>query len=202
MSKLGRDNFHSKAVAFLKVALPLTALLLLSTLFLFSQGIKPEDAIPYASVDVGARLRDPRMTTAGYAGMTEDGSAITLSASEAMPGVGGNASAKGVVGVLETPDGVKTELTAPMAAMDQSAGLLRLSEGVKVTSSTGFEVRTQGLDLNIKETRATSQGAVTVTGPFGEFSADSFNIEESATTKGQYLLVFKGRVRLLYQPQT
>ena len=57
MARPLRDNLHSRLVRVLKIALPLIALLLLSTLFLFSRKINPEDAIPYASVDVDDRLR-------------------------------------------------------------------------------------------------------------------------------------------------
>ena len=66
MAKPPRDNLHSRLVAILKVALPLIALALLSTLFLFSRKIDPEDAIPYATVDVEDRLRDATaLATAG-----------------------------------------------------------------------------------------------------------------------------------------
>ena len=52
----------SRLVAALKVLLPLAALAILSTLFLVSNRINPEDALPYADVDVEARLREPRIT--------------------------------------------------------------------------------------------------------------------------------------------
>ena len=100
------DNLHSRLVAVLKVALPLIALGILSSLFLLSGRIDPEDAIPYAEVDVAARLREPRMTDAGFAGVTADGAALTLNAAEAKPGAAGG-SAKTVLGRLETSDGGK-----------------------------------------------------------------------------------------------
>ena len=68
-----RDNLHSRLVAILKVTLPLLALVILSTLFLISRKINPEDAIPYADVDIEDRLRDPKMTGASLSGMTPDG---------------------------------------------------------------------------------------------------------------------------------
>ena len=85
MAKTAPSNLHSQVVGVLKVVLPLLALGLLSTLFLFSHKIDPEDAIPYAEIDVGDRLRDPKMTDAGFASVTEDGAALTIKATEAKP---------------------------------------------------------------------------------------------------------------------
>ena len=75
-----RGDTHSRLVGWLKLALPLAALVILSTLFLIADRIDPEAAIPYANVDVEDLARDPRMTTPSYAGLTSDGSALTLTA--------------------------------------------------------------------------------------------------------------------------
>jgi lipopolysaccharide export system protein LptC len=115
-----RDNLHSRVVVALKVTLPLVALAVLSTLFLFSRGINPEDAIPYADVDIADRLAQPRMTGAGFATMTSDGAALTLGATEAVPGKDG-ATARGLTGTLETPDGARTEIAAITAQFDDKA---------------------------------------------------------------------------------
>ena len=58
----GQTNLHSTVVAWLKVALALIALAMLSTLFLFSDKIDPSDAIPFAEVDIADRIREPRLT--------------------------------------------------------------------------------------------------------------------------------------------
>jgi lipopolysaccharide export system protein LptC len=75
----------SRLVALLKVLLPLTALAILSTLFLISNRINPDDALPYAEVDVEARLKEPRITAPTYAGTTSDGAALEVTAAEARP---------------------------------------------------------------------------------------------------------------------
>ena len=53
---------HTQVVGWLKVALPLLALAVLATLFLLSDRIDPDAALPYAEVDVAERAREPRMT--------------------------------------------------------------------------------------------------------------------------------------------
>ena len=58
MALIRADNLHSRLVFWLKIALPLVALALLATLFLFGRPIRPEDAIPYASTDITDRAKD------------------------------------------------------------------------------------------------------------------------------------------------
>ncbi|MBL9052753.1 MAG: hypothetical protein JNN02_03385, partial [Tabrizicola sp.] len=43
---------HTRVVTWLKVLLPLAALAILSTLFLLADQINPDDALPFAEVDV------------------------------------------------------------------------------------------------------------------------------------------------------
>lgn len=199
MLGLGRDNLHSSLVVWLKIVLPLTALAFLSTLFLVSRGVNPEDAIPYADVDVADRLREPRLVDATFAGMTEDGAALTLKAAEAKPETtaGAAGSASGLSGLLETPDGARTEITAAEAHLDQSARQLLLSGGVTLASSTGYRVKTPGLSVALDRTSLASTGAVQATGPAGNLSAGAMLLTKTADG---YVLVFNGGVKLIYQP--
>ena len=199
MARPARDNLHSRLVAVLKVALPLAALAILSTLFLFSRGIDPEDAIPYAQVDVEDRLREPRMTEAGYSGVTPDGAALTLTAAEARPEVDGG-SASGLQGQLATADGASTEIAAMSARIDNTTGQLELSGGVELRSSTGYVIQSEGLALALDRTWLESRGAVSAQGPLGQLTANSLRLDRGEGDKS-YLLVFNGEVRLLYQPK-
>ena len=201
MVQSGRDNLHSQLVGILKVALPLSALGILSTLFLFSGKIDPEDAIPYAEVDVADRLRTPRMTDAGFAGVTADGASLMLTAADAKPAdVAGGAAARIVLGTLETSDGAKTELAAAAVDMDAATRMIELSDGVELRSSAGMVIATLGLGIATDRTFAQSRGPVTATGPLGQLSAREFLLTAQDGVANSYVLVFNGDVRLLYQP--
>ena len=76
---------RTRTVRWLRVLLPLLALAMLSTLFLFSRGSDGESQIPYADVDAEAMARDPRLVAPEYAGVTPDGAQLTLRATEAAP---------------------------------------------------------------------------------------------------------------------
>jgi lipopolysaccharide export system protein LptC len=194
-----RDNLHSRMVVILKVTLPLIALALLSSLFLFSRGIDPEDAIPYAEVEIADRLAEPRMTGAGFSTMTSDGAALTVAASEAVPGESG-ATARGISGRLDTPDGAFTEITASTAALDNAAGILTLSDGVSLRNSLGYVIAAEGFTMTTDRSGLQSRGAVTAEGPLGQLSAGSLRLERAKDAES-YLLVFNEGVRLLYQPK-
>ena len=192
---------HTRVVGWLKVALPLLALAMLSTLFLLADRIDPEDALPYAKVDVEGLARAPRMTAPSYAGTTSDGAALTLTAEEAAPGGPDDpARASRLRLDLKTPDGGTTELRAAQALVDQSARQLVLSGGVTMTTSTGYRLETAEVVAELDRSGLESRGEVVATGPAGEIRADGMSLRQDNRTPGTYLLVFNGGVRLVYRP--
>lgn len=198
---MARADWHTRLVGWLKVALPLSALIILSTLFLVARRIDPEDALPYAEVDVEDLAREPRMTAPTYAGTTADGAALTLSAAEARPAAEGSpASAAAMRLDMTTPDGGKTSLLAISAVLDETARQVLLSGGVTVTTSTGYRLETAVVAANLDRSGLESRSPVRATGPAGEIRADGMVLSQDNQTPGAYVLVFKGAVRLVYQP--
>lgn len=198
---MARADAHSRAVGWLKVALPLTALAILSTLFLLADRIDPEDALPYAEVDVADLAREPRMTAPTYAGTTSDGAAVTLRAEEARPEAEGSpASVDRLRLELAMPDGGSSSLSAANAVIDQAAKQVILSGGVVLETSTGYRMETAGMVAQLDRSGLESRGEVAATGPAGEIRADGMTLGQDNRTPGGYVLVFKGGVRLIYQP--
>lgn len=198
---MARVDRHTRLVGWLKVALPLAALAILSTLFLVARRIDPEAALPYAEVDVEDLAREPRMTAPTYAGTTEDGAALTLSATEARPEAeGAPAKAAGLRLELATPDGGRTELLAASAVMDDASRQVLLSGGVTLTTATGYRLETAEVAAKLDRTGLESRAPVVATGPAGEIRADGMVLGQDNRTPGSYVLVFKGSVRLVYQP--
>jgi lipopolysaccharide export system protein LptC len=192
---------HTRVVGWLKVALPLLALALLATLFLLSDQIDPEDALPYAEVDVVDRAREPRMTAPSYAGITSDGASLTLTADEARPAAtDAPALAQRVILELETPDGSRTEVQAAAAEIDRGAQRMILSGGVTVTTDTGYRLDTAEVLARLDRSGLESQGAVTASGPVGEIEAGGMVLTQDLRTPGAYVLVFNQGVRLVYRP--
>ncbi len=198
---MARADAHSRVVAWLKVTLPLAALAILATLFLLADRIDPDAALPYAEVDVQERAREPRMTAPTYAGTTSDGAALTLTAAEARPASeAAQAVAQDLLMTLDTPDGGHTDLRAVTAVIDNEARQIVLSGGVEVSTSTGYLLTTDGMRANLDRSGLESTAKVKAVGPAGEIVADNVTLRQDNQTPGAYLLVFKGAVKLVYQP--
>jgi lipopolysaccharide export system protein LptC len=192
---------HTRVVGWLKVTLPLLALAVLATLFLLSDQIDPEAALPYAEVDVTDLAREPRMTAPSYAGTTSDGASLELNAREAKPATtDAPASAQDLVLDLTTPDGGRTELRAAAATIDQARQKMILSGGVVITSATGYRLETDEVQVRMDRSGLESTSAVSATGPAGEFQAGGMVLRQDIRTPGAYVLVFNSGVRLVYRP--
>lgn len=196
------DNFHSRAVAWLKILLPLLALVILANLFLVARTVDPSDAIPYSEVDIEDRVREPRLTAPTWAGVTDDGAALTVAAAEARTGQdGGAAPAATVLSVqMETPDGARYDMQAGSGILDDAAQSLTVQAGVEITTSAGYRIETPVMTLALDRTGVVAPEAVQATGPVGRISAGGMAIAETAPDSGLYLLVFNQGVKLLYQP--
>lgn len=195
------DNLHSTLVAWFKVALPLAALAILSTLFLVARTVDPEGAIPFAEVDIADRLREPRLTLPTWAGVTDDGAAMTISADEARPGGGSaaEATAARLVAHIDLPDGGTADLVADAGRLDSAARLLTVEGAVVVTTSTGYRVESALMQAALDRTRLESPGAVTATGPLGRLEAGEMLMTRE-TDADHYVLRFAQGVKLLYDP--
>ncbi len=195
------DNFHSTAVAWLKVALPLLALAILSTLFLVSRTIDPSDAIPFAEVDIAERVREPRLTSPTWAGVTDDGAALTISADEARPdqnGAGANAAA--LIMDLQTPDGGSSKLVAAQGVIDNANKAFKVSGGVTITTSTGYELQTEAMTAAMDRTSLVSDTAVAGQGPVGTLTGGAMELRQADDGTDSYVLILKNGVKLLYKP--
>lgn len=188
---------HTQIVTMLKLFLPLVALAILSSLFIFSRVIDPEAGIPYATVDVADRMREPKVTDAQYAGMTDDGSAISISVAVVVPDGTSGGSAKQVVARITSKQGDLTEVLAANLAYDQNKAAL--TGGVEMRNS-GYDLKTEAMDLVMDRISLTSRGKVTGMGPLGNLTAGQMRLSVSDDPARDYLLVFNSGVHLLYQP--
>ncbi|WP_212522844.1 LPS export ABC transporter periplasmic protein LptC [Actibacterium sp. MT2.3-13A] len=197
-----RDNAYSRFITLAKIGLPLAALALLSTLFLFSRNIDPTQSIPYATVDVEELVREPRVTAPNYSGVTSDGTAIAVQAKAARPDPAGpgRASAEALSARLDFADGSSADITSAQGRVDTAEGLAYLEGGVVIDTSTGYHITTEALTTALEHTSVVTESTVEATGPLGRLTAGRMQIDEDADAPGQYLLVFKDGVKLVYDP--
>lgn len=187
---------RSRVVAWLRVLLPLAALAILSTLFLLPDSPDPDAAIPYADVDAEELARNPRMTRPEFAGVMDNGAAVTLTAEEATPTDGETGAAQQLRMTWRADDGLAADLTAPQGEVQ--ADMISLSGGVRMTTSDGWALTVPTLDTDTSSGIMTGEGGLNAFAPFGRVYAD--RMQMSRNDDGQHVLNLSGGVRLLYQP--
>ena len=188
---------HARRIRFLKMILPLIAVAILSSLFLFSRSFTISGAIPFADVDIEDRLREPKMTDVRIATMAENGAEVNLTAVQIVPQETGNATAQTATGKITAVSGAVTDISASAIAYDDAMAKAELTGGVQITSG-GYVMDTSALDIDITSATATSRDDVRAVGPLGQLDAGRMQISQS---EGKFLLVFNSGVRLIYNPK-
>lgn len=193
-------NFHSWAVGWLKIILPMSALALLSTLFLFARSpTNQTQEIPIAQIEEIAQ--EQRITAPQFSGVTDDGSIIVIRAKDGKPDTESTdiVLVEGLTVNVDAPDGTTLNITAGTSIIDGKAQTARLEGLSRVTTSSGYTMETNGLNANLKTGEIVSDGQLAVLTPFGELTAGKVRILASVDGLGQQM-VFSDGVRLLYTP--
>ena len=118
------DNLHSQLVGWAKIILPLCALALLSTLFLFARGSSEPDIAAFTRAEEIAR--EQRVTAPEFSGVTNNGDIIVISAKSARPDIT-RADTVVIDEIrlrLDTPDRTFIEVTAVQGEVDREDCLL------------------------------------------------------------------------------
>lgn len=191
----------------MKIILPMGGLAILSSLFLFSKSHQPGEVIPgfeggFSEIAGKERLSGPK-----FAGMTDSGIAIQLSAAQASPRIAGGAifDATDLAAEVETRNGDKIEISAGEGMIDSANMLASLKGGIRIDTSLGYTIETEGLTIALDKMEIRSLGRITAEGPLGTITAGELFLGEEhsgdGTEKGGYLLVFKGGAKLVYIPR-
>ena len=203
MAVMDRADRHTGLVLWLKVALPLLALGILSTLFFVAETLDPEAAIPYADVDVERILRDQGMTQPTFGGVTGDGVEIALTATEVKPGASGPSRLIGnaIDTTLDIPGKGQITIQSSEGIIDTENGLAVLQGGAVLESSNGIRVETESIVTSWVQATALAENEVRATGPAGRLTAGAMELRQQQGENPSYLLVFKNGVQLVYTPQ-
>lgn len=195
------DNTYSKFVAFAKIALPLASLVLLATLFLFARDRDTSLSIPYADVDIETLAREQRVEGPSFATVTRDGSELEISADLVRPDLSTQdvINSNKVRGALRMTNKSSVTLQADDGVIDGPSQIAELSGHVEIETSTGYTITSDRVATMLDVSHIESPGSVDATGPAGDLTAGSMVISQDAETEA-YLLVFKGGVKLVYQP--
>ncbi|MDX8353017.1 hypothetical protein [Cognatiyoonia sp. IB215182] len=196
----GNDNLYSAMVGWAKILLPLCALALLATLFLFARGQNEPTEITFSEVE--AIAREQRLSAPRFSGVTDDGAILSIHARSARP----DATQPDTVNIddlqmrIDNPGGSHLTVTATEGELDGRSRLARFLGLARLETSSGFQMETNGLIAELDSGLVTSDGLLEIHAPFGELTAGQVTFQVSAENTGQQMLFTDG-VRLLYEPQ-
>lgn len=197
-----RDDLRSRIVSWLKILLPLTALGLLSTLFLLSRTVDTNRSIPPSRADLDSRTGNQQITAPSFAGVTEDGHQLTFVAQSAQidPDQADRVLAEDLITQINLLDGAQIDITALAGNVHDAEGLAILTGDVVLISSTGYRIETGQLTTRMREIAAESAGEITGEGPPGRLDAGKMSMTTDAQT-GDVHLLFTNGVKLIYDPK-
>ncbi|MGB3407141.1 MAG: hypothetical protein WBA67_06565 [Jannaschia sp.] len=202
MSDMYADSTHTRIVKGARVILPVLALGLLSTLFLLARTVNPDDALPFADVDVSERARDQQLTAPRFAGVSRDGTEYSLIADVARPEPTDPRVLWAETVNLHLTDaaGVGAIITSLAGQIDTASRNLILEGNVFIVTSSGYELRAERMEGSLGRLDIRATGGVTGDGPLGTLRADEVSLSEQ--DGGAQRLLFTGGVDLLYKPPT
>lgn len=192
---------YSRMIAWLKILLPLAALVLLSTLFLFARPSNPVATLPFAKIEIQEKLRSQGITDPYFSGQTTGGETISLEAETARPQPKSlHLIEAEVVDVqISFDDQSEARFQANEALLNTRTQSTELANDVRITSSTGYEFKTEALSLDLLQGRAVATKPVTGAGPFGAFKAGSM-IYSGDSAEGNARFHFNDGIELIYTP--
>jgi lipopolysaccharide export system protein LptC len=189
----------------MKILLPLVALGLLSTIFLFSKKSDPTEDLPIRTRAILEEKESEQASNATYSATMDDGALLTLRAATTRPDpdVADGLVASDFAAQMDMTDGSRINLSSPNAALDNEASTATLRGGVRIISSTGYTIETDTLKAATNRISAESEGTVTATAPEGTLTAGRMVITDQAESGGDDVqLLFTDGVKMIYEPQS
>lgn len=193
------QDSYSTFVSWAKVGLYVGALMLLSTLFLFSSRVDVTDSVIYSDLDVDDIIRNQRLSQPEISTTLDDGTGIRVTAASARP----DAERSDLVvltqidALVSDPGGQRLTIMAGTGSVDQQQQRIEFAESVTLSAGDDVIATSDAMRFDIQAAQVTSGGAVAVTGPFGRFDAGQMTAQRSADN---FVLTFTDGVRLVYTP--
>ncbi|WP_415405198.1 hypothetical protein [Tateyamaria sp. SN3-11] len=192
---------YSRLVAWLKVLLPLTALGLLSTLFLLSRNIDPMAAIPFAETEIAKRLQGQQITGPFFSGTTDAGDRVSIAAGTMATRSDSNNEAEDLSAQIDLASGTRVVLFSDRGQFDMVSNTSALEGNVVITTSSGYKLTTDALAAEFDTLVVESPGPVAGTGLFGRLNAGQMRLQREEGDENAQL-IFTNGVKLIYDPKT
>ncbi|HTO40052.1 MAG TPA: LPS export ABC transporter periplasmic protein LptC [Rhizomicrobium sp.] len=172
---------YSRFVAVMKRALPITALVLLAAVAVYTFQPRQQERVAMTFEHVGEVANDLAMVKPRLSGSDADGNPFVVTADRAIQQGRNSRKAR-----LENVDADMTldhnrwlNARAASGLFDADARTLMLEGGISVFSDNGYELHTQSAHFNLSRGVVRGEQKVTGQGPLGTLSADTFEVDKT-----------------------
>lgn len=201
-----RPGLRSRLVGFLKIVLPLFAIGLLSTVFLFQREDQIEGGITFSEDDRDTMRDGLAVYSPKFSGHSEAGDRFFVEAAKAVPDQGSDPNEVALIdlsGRTEYKSGLTVNLKAARGKALLKDQQLKLEGGIHITTSNGYEGMTNGGVAGLDTGTFVSDGPVTLDGPVGTLEAGLMRIDSGDTEVGSQnqVFTFENGVRLTLNPK-
>lgn len=193
-----RARRHSGRVRFLKLVLPVLAVLIIGG---FVARSWVASSFEEAGIGLeGVTLESGRIVMANPTldGYTGDNRAYSVRADRAIQDIGGmgRIDLEGIIARLEMEDGSIANVEAATGTFDEAAGELRITSELTVAIEGGMTARFASADIDVNAGTMTTPDPVEV-----DLSGTRVNAESMAVTDNGAVIVFDRRVRVQMDPR-
>lgn len=201
MERSPRDpTLYSQLVQILKVVLPITAIVLMSTIFLIQAEDPLDGVLVFSDFDRGTlseglTIRNPEIT-----GVSDQGRAFRISAATAIPD---GPTPKTIrftqfIARMDDPNGESVDIVASQGVAEVQSQILRILGDVRIKTSNGYSARTEGAVADIQGGWLETSTEAIVEGPVGTITSGKLRIEDRDGTN--QFLSFGNGVKVTYLP--
>ena len=191
---------YSAFVVWQKTLLPIVALGMLSTIFLFSGRVDVTQSLPYAKLNIAEIVREQRITKPYFSGVSYNDTEITLSAAYASSDTQ-NADILNItdLSIILTSEHAKTvRITAGLGTLDATKQKVTVSKDVYLTAMPDFWLKTNSLTIDLKQGVATADTMFQSVTALGTINAGNMIVK---TITNDQQIIFTNGVRLIYYPK-
>jgi lipopolysaccharide export system protein LptC len=196
-------GLYSRVVAILKVGLPLMALAMLGSLFLFTDQEAPQGELAFSPADLAELAAGMEVLNPVLSGTTDANDAFRFTAAVVVPDAAPptRAQAREITGRVSFIGGPQVDLAAAGADLDLKTRLLELEGDVRVTTSDGYRLEAARMQVDLRGGILRAEEAVTAAGPMGTIAARRLDVRPDPDAEGSRLFLFEDAVRLVYDPR-
>lgn len=189
---------YRRVARIIKVILPVTALAMMSVMFLAAKAPVSDLTLPYLDDSQGgdapAGMRGARTT-----GISDTGSIIETTA-DIVTLDGDFANLWGFDADITDRGGIASRVSSDQARATRDTSRIWLNGNAHLQTSQGIEVQSQAMEADFDRNQLRSPGQIDATAPFGTISAGKMDMQMADGSQNSRI-VFSGGVEMLYQPQ-